>query len=97
MSGDSKLEFLKGKAKNFQAYLTSFTPDDDVSQWLNTFNEGMLIPTILAMLVPMQKAGQIPDSVSQLVAKLQVPEDKRHEVQNKIERYLNMFVEVATF
>lgn len=91
------MDFLKGKAKNFQAYLESYTPDEDVRQWLNTFNEGMLVPTILAMLVPMQKAGQIPDSVSQLIAKLQVPDDKREEVRNKIERYLNMFVEVATF
>lgn len=94
---DSKIEFLKNKAINFRAYLESFSPDDDVKAWLTSFNETMLVPTILAVLVPMQKSGKTPDSVNELISKMKVPEDKLDEVRSKLERYITMFVEVATF
>ena len=91
-----KTEFLKGKAANFRTYIESLQPDDEVRAWLSAFHESMLVPTIHAVLVPMAADGRVKAAVSDLVSKLRVPEGQHDEVRAKIERYLAMFVEVAT-
>ena len=94
---DSKHAFLSAKADNFRKYIESFSPDAQAQALMNTFNPVMLLPTIMTHLAPAAKAGALPVLADQLMQHLTgVPESDRAAVRDKLIRYFQMFVEVAT-
>ena len=93
---DSKQAFLSGKADNLREYIKSYSPDAEAQALMSTFNPVLILPTILTHLAPAAKAGALPGLVLQLMQHLTVPESESAAVRDKLLRYFQMFVEVAT-
>ena len=93
---DSKQAFLSGKADNLLEYIKSYSPDAEAQALMSTFNPVLILPTILTHLAPAAKAGALPGLVLQLMQHLTVPESESAAVRDKLLRYFQMFVEVAT-
>ena len=92
----SKVQFIIEKAKNFKAYLESYSPEDSVKVFIDGFDENMVLPTILTAVVPVVKAGKAGSAVLDLMKKLNVPDAEKDEVKTKLVRYMEMFAKVAT-
>ena len=97
MSGTpkSKVEFLKEKALNFKTWLSAYSPDTEAQAWMSSFNENMLLPTVLGILCPIAAAGKLDETADQALTHFKIPEAERPEVKAKLVRYFQMFVEVA--
>jgi len=87
-------DFLLEKAKNMRTWLMSFSPEDEVKNYINAFDENLLLPTIQVALVPLVKKGGIPSAAKDLAKKLQVPTEDEEAFCKKFEAYCKMFVEV---
>jgi len=87
-------EFLIEKAKNMRNWLMTYKPDDEVKNYINAFDENLLIPTIQVALVPLVKKGGIPSASKDLARKLQVPAEETEAFCKKFEAYTTMFVEL---
>lgn len=92
---ETKQQFLITKAKNFRSYIDQFEPSADVKAYADSFKEENLIPTLIAVVVPIVKAGAVQSAVSDLLKQLNVPVDKKAEVSAKLVRYMEMFAEVV--
>ena len=93
----SKNAFLTEKANNFRTWIQSFSPDAEAQLLMSSFSEHLLLPTILLHLVPLSKSGQLETTADQVLNKLtNVPEDEKVQVKEKLIRYFQMSVEVAT-
>ena len=93
---NTKQQFLLRKAMNFRQYLEAHKPDEELKEWISKFDELLLMPTILTMLVPVVKLGKTDDLVTMCMNKLTVEDSEKARVSEKIKRYFVMFVEVAT-
>lgn len=91
----NKSVFLLSKAKNFKAFILQYNPDADIQQWLSSFNETMLIPSIMTMLVPLSKLNKLSETADQVLAKMEVPDNQKSEVRDKMIKYFNMFCEIV--
>jgi hypothetical protein len=87
-------DFLVEKAKNMRTWLMTYKPDDEVKNYINAFDEKLLLPTIQVALVPLVKKGGIPSASKDLAKKLQVPAEQLDAFCSKFEAYCKMFVEV---
>jgi hypothetical protein len=87
-------DFLLEKAKNLRTWLMSYKPDDEVKNYINAFDENLLLPTIQVALVPLLKKGGIPSAAKDLAKKLEVPAEELEAFCKKFEAYCKMFVEV---
>jgi hypothetical protein len=87
-------DFLLEKAKNMRTWLLTYNPDDEVKNYINAFDEKLLIPTIQVALVPLVKKNGIASASKDLAKKLQVPAEETDAFCKKFEAYCNMFVEV---
>ena len=95
MSCCSKKDFLEQKALNFREYLLKYKPAPEVQAYIETFNKDKLIVTLLAIVVPIVKAGAASSAVTDLMKKLTVPEEEAPEVAERLKRYLEMFANVV--
>ena len=87
-------DFLLEKAKNMRTWLMTYKPDEEVTKYINAFDENLLIPTIQVALVPLVKKGGVPSASKDLAKKLEVPAEELEAFCKKFEAYCNMFVEV---
>jgi hypothetical protein len=87
-------DFLVEKAKNLRNWLMTYKPDDEVKNYINAFDEKLLLPTIQVALVPLVKKGGIPSAAKDLAKKLEVPAEEEEAFCKKFEAYAKMFVEV---
>jgi hypothetical protein len=87
-------DFLIEKAKNLRTWLMTYKPDDEVKNYINAFDENLLLPTIQVALVPLVKKGGIPSAAKDLAKKLQVPAAEEEAFCKKFQAYAEMFVEV---
>lgn len=87
-------EFLVEKAKNMRTWLMTYKPDDEVKNYINAFDEKLLLPTIQVALVPLVKKGGIPSAAKDLAKKLEVPAEELEAFCKKFEAYCNLFTEV---
>ena len=92
----TKQEFLVSKAHNFRKYVAQFKPKPEIQAYIDKFDEAMLIPTLVALVLPVVKSGTTGDAVDDFMKKLEVPEDQKADVKQKIVRYLEMFAQVLT-
>ena len=81
---------------NFRQYLEAHKPDEELQQWIYKFDELLLMPTIVSMLTPVVKLGKTDELVTMCMNKLTVKDSEKAQVSEKIKRYFNMFVEVAS-
>lgn len=86
--------FLLDKAKNMRTWLLTYKPDDEVKNYINAFDENLLLPTIQVALVPLVKKGGIPSAAKDLAKKLEVPAEEVEAFCKKFQAYAEMFVEV---
>jgi hypothetical protein len=97
MATKTVLQLLQEKAHNFRTLLESHSPDADVRKMITGFNENMLVLTIQVSLIPLQKAGKLPETAAQILDKLTaVPEDQKQALKDKLRRYLECFCELAS-
>jgi hypothetical protein len=87
-------DFLLDKAKNLRSWLMTYNPDDEVKNYINAFDEKLLLPTIQVALVPLVKKGGIASASKDLAKKLEVPAGEVDAFCSKFQAYANMFVEV---
>lgn len=92
----TKQEFLVSKAHNFRKYVAQFKPKPEIQAYIDKFDEAMLIPTLVTLVLPVVKSGTTGDAVNDFMKKLDVPDDQKAEVKQKIVRYLEMFAQVLT-
>ena len=92
----TKQEFLVSKAHNFRKYVAQFKPKPEIQAYIDKFDEAMLIPTLVTLVLPVVKSGTTGDAVNDFMKKLDVPDDQKAEVKQKIVRYLEMFAHVLT-
>ena len=90
----TKLSFLEGKALNFKNYIESFTPDDEVKGYIDSFKPELLTHTITTIIVPIVQFGSLDDTVGELISHLKVPDVQKEEVKKKLKAYLQMFHDV---
>jgi hypothetical protein len=90
----SKQEFLEAKAANFKKYITGFNPSPKVVEFISAFQSDQLIPTIATKLVPIVASKMTLVASLDLMKELEIPDEKKDEVQQKICAYMQMFVEV---
>lgn len=93
MEPTSVADFIKAKAANFLTFLESNHPDDNLRGYMLRYQGNSIVPTIIALLLPMAAAGQLPD-VADGIAKQLTPDDPA-AAREKIGRYLDCFVEAA--
>ena len=93
MEPTSVADFIKAKATNFLALLESNHPDDDLRGYMKRYRPDTAVATIIALLLPMAAAGQLPDIADGIVKQL-TPDDPV-ATREKIGRYLDCFVEAA--
>jgi hypothetical protein len=89
-----KQDFILQKAKNFKTFILKQNPSEEVSKFLETFDESKINYTILTTLVPIKQMKTEEIMVDDLMNRLNPPEGTREDVKNKILRYFDMFVEV---
>ena len=93
----NKHVFMMSKVTNFRSWLQTMKPSDEAQAMINGFNELLILPTILAHLLPASKQGRLGEVANQVFASLtEVPEGKEEEVKIKIQRYLQCFVDVSS-
>ena len=92
----TKEQFLIQKGKNFKEFILKYKPDDDVIQYMEKFNEKNILASILTLLVPMKLAGNEETVINELLAKLTIPAAEQAQVKDKVQRYFEMFIGVAT-
>ena len=93
MDSTSVADFIKAKAVNFLAFLEANNPDDDMKGYMRRYQPDTAVATIIALLLPMAAAGQLPDVADGIVKQL-TPEDPI-ATREKVGRYLDCFVEAA--
>lgn len=91
-----KQAFLEEKAKNFKAYLESYSPDDTLKAYIKKFDPKTLNLSIQLLLLPVVVSGTEDAAATQLLSSLQVKPDEVAEVKAKLIRYFRMFVDVIT-
>ena len=92
----TKHEFLVAKAHNFRKYVAQFKPKPEIQAYIDKFDEAMLVPTLVTLVLPVVKSGTTGDAVDDFMKKLEVPDSQKAEVKTKIVRYLEMFAQVLT-
>jgi hypothetical protein len=90
----SKQEFLEAKVENFRKYITGFKPSQKILDYISQFQEDQLIPIIAATLLPIITSDTTDLAAEDLMKELEIPDEKKEEVQKKICAYMKMFVEV---
>lgn len=92
----TKADFLLAKAKNFRDYISRYDPAPEVVGYMDSFNEDLLIPTLLTIVVPIVSSNTTADAVKDLMKKMTIPDAEKAEVAAKMTRYLEMFVKVVS-
>jgi hypothetical protein len=90
----TKKEFLVAKAHNFRKYVAQYKPKPEIQAYIDKFDEAMLVPTLVTLVLPVVKSGTTGEAVDDFMKKLDVPEDQKADVKQKIVRYLEMFAQV---
>jgi hypothetical protein len=91
----TKQEFLIQKGKNFKEFISKYKPDQEVSDYMEKFDEKNILSSILSLLVPLQVSGGSETAILELMAKLTIPASETQAVKEKIGRYFSMFVDVV--
>jgi hypothetical protein len=93
--GTPKETFLIQKGKNFREYILKYSPEKDVLEYMEKFNEENLLVSITNLLIPIKLSGASDFVVGELMSRLNIPAQETDEVKQKIIRYFNMFADVA--
>jgi hypothetical protein len=77
--------------------LESLNPDDEAKAWISSFDEKLLIPTTVTLLVPVVRGGGLDALCLTVLGKLRgVTDENREDVKARLRKYCEMFVEVVT-
>jgi energy-converting hydrogenase Eha subunit H len=91
----TKEQFLIQKGKNFKEFILKYKPDADVLQYMEKFNETNILSSIITLLVPIKLTGN-EVAVNELLSKLTIPANEVAQVKDKVQRYFEMFIAIAT-
>lgn len=92
---NSKEKFLAEKAINFQKFIESHKPDDEVKRYIASFQPENLLSTIMTVVVPIVTTGSHKAAAAELVTKLDISSpDDRKAAEAKIVAYMEMFTKV---
>jgi energy-converting hydrogenase Eha subunit H len=91
----TKEQFLIQKGKNFKEFILKYKPDADVLQYMEKFNETNILSSIVTLLVPIKLTGN-EVAVNELLSKLTIPANEVAQVKDKVQRYFEMFIAIAT-
>jgi len=91
----TKEQFLIQKGKNFKEFILKYKPDNDVLQYMEKFNETNILSSIITLLVPIKLTGN-EVAVNELLSKLTIPANEVAQVKDKVQRYFEMFIAIAT-
>jgi hypothetical protein len=91
----TKQEFLIQKGKNFKEFISKYKPDQEVSDYMQKFDEKNIVSSVLTLLVPLHVSGTSESAILELMAKLCIPASETQAVKEKIGRYFSMFVDVV--
>ena len=91
----TKQEFLIQKGKNFKEFISKYKPDQEVTDYMQKFDEKNIMSSILTLLVPLHVSGTSDSAILELMAKLTIPASETQAVKEKIGRYFSMFVDVV--
>jgi energy-converting hydrogenase Eha subunit H len=91
----TKEQFLIQKGKNFKEFILKYKPDADVLQYMEKFNETNILSSIITLLVPIKLTGN-EVAVNELLSKLTIPATEVAVVKDKVQRYFEMFIAIAT-
>ena len=91
----TKQEFLIQKGKNFKEFISKYKPDQEVTDYMQKFDEKNIMSSILTLLVPLHVSGTSESAILELMAKLTIPASETQAVKEKIGRYFSMFVDVV--
>jgi hypothetical protein len=89
-------KFLQEKADNFRVFLNANQPDSDLQEQMASFQSSQLIQTVVTMLLPLSKLGQISTAVDGIMEHLSPAADDVEAVKHKVGRYLQCFVDVVS-
>lgn len=92
----TKEQFLIQKGKNFKEFILKYKPDDDMLQYMEQFNEKNIFSSIHTLLVPLKFAGTEEPVINELLSKLTIPANEVAPVKDKVQRYFEMFIAIAT-
>jgi hypothetical protein len=91
----TKEQFLIQKGKNFKEFILKYKPDADVLQYMEKFNETNILSSIITLLVPIKLTGN-EVAVNELLSKMIIPANEVAVVKDKVQRYFEMFIAIAT-
>jgi hypothetical protein len=91
----TKEQFLIQKGKNFKEFILKYKPDADVLQYMEKFNETNILSSIITLLVPIKLTGN-EVAVNELLSKMTIPANEVAQVKDKVQRYFEMFIAIAT-
>lgn len=91
----TKEQFLIQKGKNFKEFILKYNPDADVLQYMEKFNETNILSSIITLLVPIKLTGN-EVAVNELLSKMTIPANEVAQVKDKVQRYFEMFIAIAT-
>ena len=91
----TKEQFLIQKGKNFKEFILKYKPDADVLQYMEKFNETNILSSIITLLVPIKLTGN-EVAVNELLSKMTIPANEVAVVKDKVQRYFEMFIAIAT-
>jgi hypothetical protein len=91
----TKQEFLIQKGKNFKEFISKYKPDQEVSDYMQKFDEKNILSSILTLLLPLHVSGTSETAILELMSKLTIPASETEAVKEKIGRYFSMFVDVV--
>lgn len=94
--GTPKETFLIQKGKNFREYILKYSPNQEVLEYMEKFNEENLLVSITNLLIPVKLSGASDFVVGELMSRLNIPAQETEEVKQKITRYFAMFVDVVS-
>jgi hypothetical protein len=86
--------FLIEKATNFKNYIMNYNPNQEVLDYLNTFDPSSLELTIATVLMPIKLSNTTDQVIDNLVSKLVIDPDNVAQVKNKIARYFDLFTSI---
>ena len=91
----TKEQFLIQKGKNFKEFILKYKPDADVLQYMEKFNETNILSSIITLLVPIKLTGN-EVAVNELLSKMTIPANEVAVLKDKVQRYFEMFIAIAT-
>jgi len=90
----SKQQFIVQKAQNFRKWIQSFNPPSEIQDYVDAFDDSMILATIHFAVIPAVDSGEHVQRVDELATKMNIPEHQRVEFKAKCIRYMEMFAEL---